>query len=1000
MSLDLTALKSGVNLADLVELQHELQPGKRYRKAKNHNSLVVDTQTQAYYWNSRGESGDVVDWIGRHCLNYNGQWNSADPTLFKEAVCWLAKHTGQPQPQFKPEDPVIRAERLNRERLMKLAADYYRQTMNGEIQGYQYALGRGFAPETIARLGYANGQLWQHIPEADRPLAAELGLIVIDGRRRYDAIPNGYLVYVHEHRRQVEYFSGRAISQKQHMNQRGNKKMLWADWPGFGPLVVVEGQADAYSVAQLGVSALGLCGVNLADFDPDWLRLYGPIYVWPDDDEPGSNAAKAWEKRLADLVTALGPMVRIIKAAGHKDANDFLKAGAAADDLQSLLAGAVTWPDAEIGRVAALQGADQYDALQPLFGHLAAMDIFQLNVYRSKICKDLNISHGDFGRYLKAAKGTLTDDEESEFAKGGQYTLIDGWTVLRHFTDDGKPRLTPLSNGAAKILEEVLRDDGSNEPTMEYIIGGELHTGHKLPKIEVPAAEFNGMKWLSKWGSRFILSAGRNTQDHFRAAVQYRSGAPHRRMVYTHTGWRKIGNSMVFLTSGGALGSSNDDIQVDLKMGRTDTNMTRYTLPLAPENITDAILASLAYWNIADLSITVPIWAAMYLSPLMPFLVADFGLWVHGQTGSMKSSMVACALAHWGQWQGKEAKVFLPSNFQSTSNNILMNAFQAKDVPLVIDDFAPGATAREVKERDATASNLLRSVGNKAARGRMRDGRTYQADFPPRCLAIITAEDLPSTASIMARGIGVRVHIPPKGDPARRPIEQRLGRAQTKDSILYPHAMAAYITWISRHWDQLARDLPVMAGDYRDKIQSGGHARLPDAFGKLMAAVDTALFFALDTGALTDSQAKIRKQQAFEAMGIILFEHGEAVESVDACKIFHEILVEHLDARLWYLCPTTADSVNPPGSYPLGAVLVGYTDDSFIYLLSKTVTDIMTHYQRLGTPFPVGRNTLYRRLAERGWLVSGSGKASDTVYIPVLNASPRVLKLKKDVFLA
>lgn len=996
---DLTSLKAGLDLAGLIEQQHELQPGnKRYRRGKAHDSLVVDTQKQVYYWFSQSERGDAIDWIGRHCLQYNGQWNATDPTLFKEAVSWLAKHTGQPEPAFKPEAPAARAERLSRERLMELAAGYYRQAMGREVQGWQYALERGFSPETVAGLGYADGGLWRAIAEADRALAAEMGLIGVDGRRVWDAIPAGCLVYVHQHRGRVEYLTGRAIAEKRHMNQRAPKKMFWAE-AGFGPLVIVEGQADALSIKQLGVSSLALCGVNLSDFDPDWLHLYGPIYIWQDNDEPGSLAAQAWAKRLADLVAALGPLVRVvISPDGVKDANDYLKGGAAAADMQTLLAGAVTWLDTEIGRIAALKGADMYDALQPLFGHLAGMDIFQLNIYRSKICKELNISQGDFGRYLKAAKGTLSDDEESEFAKGGQYTEIDGWLVLKHFTDDGKPKISPLANGTAKILEEVLRDDGSNEPTLEYIIGGELHGGQSLPKISIPAAEYGGLKWLSQWGSRFILTAGRSTADNFRAAVQFRSGAPHRRLIYTHTGWRKAGDKMMFLTAAGALGGSAD-IQVDLRMGRQETNMARYHLPAEPENVAGAMLASLNYWLIADPAITIPIWAAMYLSPLMPFLVADFGLWVHGQTGSMKSSLVAAALAHWGHWQGKDAKVWLPSNFQSTSNNILMNAFQAKDVPLVIDDFAPGATTKEVRERDATASNLLRSVGNKAARGRMRDGRTFQADFPPRCLAVITAEDLPSTASIMARGVGVRVHLPGKGDPARKLIEQRLSRAQTVDSYLYPHAMSGFVQWVQRHWEQLERDLPVMAAGYRDRIQAGGHARLPDAFGKLMSAIDTALFFATDVGALTDNQAQERKRQAFEAMGIILAEHGEAVDSVDACKIFHEILTEHLDARLWYLCPTAADSVGPPDSYPHNSALVGYVDEKFIYLLTKTVSDAMTHYQKLGSPFPVGRNTLFRRLAERGWLVSSSGKSTETVYIPALNTSPRVMKLRKDVFL-
>ena len=974
----------------------------RYLKTKEHNSLVIDTHTGSYYWNSKSESGDIIDWVGRHELNYNGTWNSSDPNLFKEAVRWLAGKAGVPEPEFKTsETPEARAERLTAERVMTLSADYYRANLNREIQPVQYALARGLSQTTISKyIGYADGYLWQQIPDADKQTAESLGLIYRNDRGQWrDAIYRGNLVYIHRHRAKVEYMAGRYLAEKRHCNLRAPKKLFWAVNGYHGSLIVCEGQADALSALQLGVNALALCGTNLADFDQDLLKLFDAVYIWQDNDEPGSQANLAWQKRLNELAGALGPLVRVVSPPhGTKDLNEFLQAGKSPDDLSEVLKHAGTYLDAEIDRISALAGAELYDELEPLFAKVSQLDnidgIFHLNIYRSIITKKLGISQGDFGRYLKAAKGTLSTDEEAEFSKGGQYVVVDGWTVLKQYTDDGKPKIMPLANGTARIVEETINDDGSNDPQMDFVVGGELATGQKLPKITIPATEYAGMKWIANWGSRFILSAGRSTQDHFRAAVQYLSGTPYRRTVYTHTGWRKINGEMAYLTSAGALGLGDDKVQVDLKMGRPDTNMARYHLPLEPENVKEAMETSLNFWNVADTATTVPIWASMFLAPLAPFLNIDFGLWVHGKTGSMKSSIVAAAQAHHGEWQGKDAKIFLPANFQSTANSILMNAFQAKDAPLVIDDFAPGATMKETRERDQTATNLLRSVGNKAARGRMRDGRRFQADFPPRCLAIVTAEDLPPTASIMARGIGIRVQMPNKGTPERKAIEQRLTRVQAEDSKLYPHAMSGYILWIKRHWDELQRDLPTIAANYRDTMQQSPHGRLPDAFGKIMAAVDTALYFAMDVGALTEAQARERKNQALQALGAMMAEHGEAVESVDACRLFQEILIEQLDARGWYLADTQAEGAAPPPDYPPGAVTVGYQDDNNVYLLSKSVSDIMQIHQRMGQPFPVGRNTLYQRLIERQWLIPGA-KATRTVYIQCLGTSPRVLVFGK-----
>ncbi|MEM7343595.1 MAG: hypothetical protein AAF485_05085 [Chloroflexota bacterium] len=1000
-------IKDAVDIVELIKQKYILQGSRRYYRAEQHDSLVVDAKYQSYTWYSRSgtdgknERGDVIDWVGRYCLNYETHWNSSDPALFKEAVTWLANYAGIEAPQFRSEDVAARAKQINRYKLMERAADHYRDNFNQSEAAKQYTTQRGFTPETatMAGFGYSTGTLQSVLRPGEYDLAVELGLLGNEKRRYWDAIPEGYLVYIHTHKGKVEYMAGRSLTEKKHKNLYSTKKMYWSTWCGYHrPIVIVEGQADADSIGQLGANALALCGVNLTDFDPEWLRLFSRIYIWPDGDQLKNNTAHL----LAD---ALGPLIRVITPAGDdalKDANDFLKTGATPADLQALLDAAPEFLETEIERLSQLNGADLYDEMSPLFTRLIELDAFAITRYRSRICKELNISQSDFSRYLKAAKGTLSDDEEEEFAKGGQYTTVDGWTVLKRFTDDGKQRTVPLANASIKIIEEVVNDDGSNDPSLDFVIGGELATGQTLPKITLPAAEYDALKWSRKWGSRFILSAGRSVQDHFRAAVQHLSGTPYRRTIYTHTGWRKIGDEWAYLSSSGALGANGkDNIQVDMKMGRPDTNMVRYTLPQTPENVAEAMQRSLNFWYIADLSITVPIWAGMWLAPLNPFVGIDFGMWIHGRTGSMKSSIVAAALAHHGQWQGFDAKIFLPANFVSTGNSILMSAFQAKDVPLVIDDFAPGATQKEIRERDQIASSLLRTVGNKAARSRMKDGRNFQADFPPRCLAIVTAEDLPPTASIMARGIGVRVHLPDKGDPKRAAIEARLKQAQTEDSYYYPHAMSAYILWLKRHWDTHKTTLPVIADEHRDRVQNRSHSRLSDAFGKLMAAIDTALYFALDCGAITQSQADERKQQAFEALGLMTREHGEAVDAVDACHLFQEVLREQLDARQWYLSHTEDDNISASArpNLPIGAVCAGYYDEAHVYILSKTVTDAMKIHQSMGQPFPVGKNTLYKRLIEKKWLIPGDRKTSTTIYIRALSASPRVLRFRKNLLL-
>jgi hypothetical protein len=1009
---DIDRLKSLVHIADLIGETYPLIGSGRYRKSREHDSLVVDTLQDEYWWNSHSELGDVIDWVGRHCLSFDNAWNSHDPAQFKEALSWLARWAGQPEPQFKPEDPQAREQRLTRQRLFDLAADYYHRLFLASPEAQAYADGRrGWTAETVekARLGYSDGKLIEAIPETDHLLARDIGLLAERDGRWYDAIPRGCLVYVHLVRGRVAYLSGRSLAGKRHHNLYAPKELYWAIPRGYGgPLVIVEGQADALSLAQLGVAALGLCGVNLAALDPEAISLFSPVYLALDRDRGGEESLDRLVRSLKDPLMRIVQWPEVNLLGDHrqaKDANDLLVAGATPANLQGWLQSAETYLNLFIDQVKAADSSKRDQLVQDLFELLIMLEPFPLTRYRARVCDELSFSRYDCDRLLAIARNE--EEKYGGFSRGEQYVITpDGWTIMKTHDETGRIRPAPLVNAVIRITELLELDNGSGDLYNMYQVEGEICTGKHLMPIQVPTADFDAMKWVSEHWPEVIVDPGRITRDRLRAAIQHLSGEIPRRRIYEHTGWREIDGRMIYLTSAGALGLGDDpefSVEVDLRMGRPDTHMLRYALPLQPQNVDLAILASLNFWDIADRAITVPQWAAVYLAPLAPLLTADFGLWVHGKSGSFKSVIAALALCHFGDWSGRDGRLRLPANFISTANNILMNAFQAKDTLLVIDDFAPGNTPREMRERDEVASRLLRSLGNRAARGRMIDGRRYQADFPPRCLALITAEDVPPGQSVLARGIGIRVYVPPRGTEERSAIEARISQAQEVESKLYPHAMAAYILWIQRHWDELSKQLPVAAAIHTKEIVASGHGRLADAFGKLSAAVDTALVFFQDAGVLSEAQARERQHIATEALQRIIAEHAGQIESLDPCLILAETLQEQIDGMEWYLAPFEV-TITPDGQEtafydpPLpGAKLIGWEDEQYVYLLPKTVKSIMDMYNRLGTPFPVGRNTLYARLEEKGWLLPGRQDSTEVVHIPRAAGKKRVLKMLKQV---
>jgi DNA primase len=66
-----------------------------------------------------------------------------------------------------------------------------------------------------------------------------------------------------------------------------------------GEAFLVEGVIDALALAALGEDAIAVGGTNISDPQMRELkRLPGPLYVLPDADEEGGNAAREWARKL------------------------------------------------------------------------------------------------------------------------------------------------------------------------------------------------------------------------------------------------------------------------------------------------------------------------------------------------------------------------------------------------------------------------------------------------------------------------------------------------------------------------------------------------------------------------------------------------------------------------------------------------------------------------------------------------------------------------------
>ncbi|MCK5662580.1 MAG: hypothetical protein KAI17_03790, partial [Thiotrichaceae bacterium] len=332
-------------------------------------------------------------------------------------------------------------------------------------------------------------------------------------------------------------------------------------------------------------------------------------------------------------------------------------------------------------------------------------------------------------------------------------------------------------------------------------VEGARNDGLKLPIVEVPSCKFYSTQanWVNEfYGTSAFVYPGNSKRDNLRAAIHLYSkleGDIPKKHVYQFTGWKKINEQWLYLSGSGGISSAGLDetVQVDLGLG----HMARYSLPKPPNKEQLKPLAGL----ILDLLEICPskkhigaaLLSAVARAPLGECHPIDFGLFVHGLTGSMKSAISAIPLACFGDFNARR----FPANFSDTDNDMESKAFQAKDSVFVIDDFKPSVSLAEASKIHAKAERFIRNTGNQAGRGRR--GADMQARAAPynRSMTLITGEDLPKGQSLLGRLLILEL----TRTDVNTSILTKLQHASEQGELSL--LMSAYLQWLASRMDDL-----------------------------------------------------------------------------------------------------------------------------------------------------------------------------------------------------
>lgn len=619
--------------------------------------------------------------------------------------------------------------------------------------------------------------------------------------------------------------------------------------------------------------------------------------------------------------------------------------------------------------------------------------------------KKAGISKGEIRSALAAfaARANLTLDDVQN------YQVINNCTFLNKATAFG---MTPvlLANFVAKIVEEVEKDDGSNDLQRFYRIVAITQTGGHLQSVILSVQEFEAMTWVGlQWGAQVFIAAGQFCKDHMRVAIQVFSSDVVKRQVFSHTGWRMIENQWVYLTQAGGICADGflDGVEVDLGKG-----LEHYSIPLptCKSTICELILAALQFLKLAPNRITFPLFAAIFRALLGEVLAISFSTFIVGFTGTRKSELAAICQGFFGQnFSGKR----LPGNWSSTPNALEKMAFMTKDAIITIDDYLNGETRNEAAQMVAKADRLVRGQGNQAGRQRMTSDAGLRGTYFPRGSILATGEEVPKGQSLQARMLILELE----------PHDVNLNVLTTMQKLSSEGILAAmiffFIKWLAPQIDHLKESLPARKRELRQKAVEAekAHTRTPDIIADLMIGLEMFTSFALEKGAILEAESnQFLKDGWLSLLEAAKSQEGQQKEQ-DPVERFRDMLnsalvagrahianvdglapVSNPEAWGWKRFEGEMDTPGAPTTvYRSQGACIGWVDGPNVYLSPDAAHGAAQREAILQGTILITGKTLRKRLAERG-LVASKGTETTTIRKTISGVRQKALHLNASFF--
>lgn len=525
---------------------------------------------------------------------------------------------------------------------------------------------------------------------------------------------------------------------------------------------------------------------------------------------------------------------------------------------------------------------------------------------------------------------------------------IDTSTMLLKYTENERSSMT-LINGIPILIEsqKILKSDSKtiseSKTRFKFVIMS--HTSCKVYTIE--SDQMLDPLWLSKLiTSDFIISNKNNVNSLLKEFLLLQKVLLQDIEKYEHLGWRKIQGKNVYLVENEAIGFDNSKIKSSITGFRIDFD--KRILP------SEALSSIYDLYSISENKKLTSVSINFMMLALMRQLFVDAGhtpqisLYIVGQTNSFKTSFVQGTLNLFNMSTDINNPMI---TLKSTAASIEPELELRKDSILCLDDFHPSVDKREHGRMQAVTETLIRLVGDSHGKMRSSSNMQRQKTYSPKCLIVLTGEQLISGASNLSRLISVEIK--------RNEIDGDKLSDFKKNAIIYSTHLYHFIRFLSTNYNSIVNFIYTNFDNFRKKYSCEQTGRATDAMVFFDIVTQTLSNYFKSIGHEDKGFSTSLLENSIEAVRL----HNFTTNNIDPLEMFRAALSEGLYSKKIEIIDIRSESTKPRSKFYC------YIDDHYIYFYGDMLMKyLIVYYNELGIHFPLDKNNLIRQLADKDWI--------------------------------